>query len=61
MRDNEVLGYYSPEDTYPIPFPQTDKETRDEQIRMFIRNYLPQIIEKRKQKKLKNEAEKNKE
>jgi len=54
MKDNITLGYYSPEDIYPIPFPQTNKETKDEQVRIFIKNYLPKLIEQKKQKQLKN-------
>lgn len=50
MKDNANVRYYSPEDTYPIPFPQTNKETKDEQIRIFIRNYLPKLIEQKKTK-----------
>lgn len=56
MKDNATVRYYSPEDTYPIPFPQTNKETKDEQIRIFIRNFLPKLIEQKKQKQLKNET-----
>ena len=55
MKENITIRYYSPEDTYPIPFPQTNKETKDEQIRIFIRNFLPKLIEQKKQKQLKNE------